>query len=60
MSDFQFISENDCQELTSLSRTTIWRMRKKGLFPEMVQISEGRKAYRKDQILEWIRKKSSS
>jgi len=58
MSEFKFISDHDCQELTNLSRTTIWRMRKKGLFPEMYSISDGRKVYRLSEVLDWMRSKS--
>lgn len=58
MTELKFISERDCQEMTSLSRTTIWRLRKKGDFPEMYQVSEGRKVYRLSDVQNWMRRKS--
>lgn len=58
MNEYKFISERDCQELTNLSRTTIWRLRKKGLFPDMHQVSEGRKVYILNDVLNWMKQKS--
>jgi prophage regulatory protein len=39
---------------TSLSRTTLWRMVKKGDFPAAVRISENRIAWRESAVTAWI------
>ena len=54
MNEDRFISEHECQALTSLSRTTLYRLRKTQLFPQMIQISDGRKAYRLCEVLVWM------
>jgi len=48
-----FYSENEIAELTGLSRPTVWRMKKRGEFPQSVKISQGRIAYPADAIHEW-------
>lgn len=40
-------------ELTGLGRTTAWRMRRSGDFPDPVPISPGRVAWRERDIIEW-------
>ena len=50
-----FINEADCCKITTLSRVTHYRMRRKGTFPEPVAISPGRKAYRASEIDAWTR-----
>ena len=46
------------EELTSLSRSTIWRLAKAGQFPDKVSISPGRKAYLREDIEAWVKAKS--
>jgi predicted DNA-binding transcriptional regulator AlpA len=41
------------RECGDLSATTVWRMRQRGEFPEPIQISPGRKAYRRADLEEW-------
>jgi len=41
--------------LTGLSRTTIWRMERKGSFPARVPLSAGSVGWRKSQVDEWIK-----
>ncbi|TAJ70145.1 MAG: AlpA family phage regulatory protein [Phenylobacterium sp.] len=38
---------------TSLSRTTAWRLQKRGEFPEPYNISPGRVGYREDEVKAW-------
>lgn len=59
MNEHKFISDHECQELTNLSRSTIWRMRKKHIFPEMYQLSVGRKAFRLSEVLEWMSQRAT-
>ena len=50
-----FINEADCCKITTLSRITHYRMRRKGTFPELVALSPGRKAYRASEIDAWTK-----
>ncbi len=49
----RFVGEGECQQLTSLSRTTRWRMERKGTFPKRVKIAPNRIAWRLSEILLW-------
>lgn len=52
------LSKSRVIEMTSLSATTIWRMMKKGEFPQSVRASMGRVAWRKSDIDNWIAERS--
>lgn len=41
-------------DLTSLSRTAIWRLEREGDFPRAIQIMPHRKAYRESDVRQWI------
>jgi len=41
-------------QTTGLSRTTIWRMEKKGRFPGRVQISERNIGWYSDEIMDFV------
>lgn len=41
-------------EAVNLSRTTLWRLGKKNLFPARVKLSEGRVGYRRNEVISWI------
>ncbi|WP_238705542.1 helix-turn-helix transcriptional regulator [Pseudomonas sp. FSL W7-0098] len=45
--------ERDVLEVTSLSRTTLWRVIKQGKFPRAVAISPGRVGWRESSIVNW-------
>lgn len=49
-----FLSESDLDEMGLPSRSTRWRERQEGRFPEPVMISKGRIAYRAEDIEAWI------
>ena len=49
-----FLNEKQVCERTSLSRSTIWRLRQAGDFPEPVKITERRVAYRAEDVEAWI------
>lgn len=42
-------------ELTTLSRTTIWRLRQSEGFPEGLRVSHGRVIWRARDVIAWIR-----
>jgi prophage regulatory protein len=40
--------------MTGLSRSTIYRMMARDLFPKSVKISAGRVAWRQDALVDWL------
>ncbi|WP_422369851.1 helix-turn-helix transcriptional regulator [Hoeflea sp.] len=53
--DGWLVRPSDVSKQTTLSRTTIWRLRRMNQFPAPIRISPGRKAYSQGQIMEWLR-----
>jgi prophage regulatory protein len=53
------VDEAKVHELTSLSRTTRWRMERRGEFPKRVRLSAGRVGWRQADIEEWIRSRTA-
>lgn len=49
----RFLQEKDVLELTSLSRSTLWRQIKSGRFPPSVVISAGRVGWRESAVQAW-------
>ncbi|MFC7376917.1 helix-turn-helix transcriptional regulator [Brevundimonas sp. GCM10030266] len=49
----RFLGWRQIRDLTGLGRTTAWRMRQAGDFPEPVSISPGRVAWRERDIVAW-------
>ena len=50
----RIIDDAECDHLTSLSRTTRFRLRRRGEFPDPVEISPGRKGWFLSDVLTWI------
>ena len=50
----KLLSTKQVQELTSLSRTTIWRLESKDLFPSRIQVSPRRVAWSEEEVSAWI------
>ena len=48
-----YYSVDEVTKKTGLSRTTIWRKRRKGSFPHPVLLSEGRIGFRTSDLNEW-------
>ncbi len=48
------LDEPKVEELTSLSRTTRWRMERRGEFPKRVRLSPGRVGWHQADIEAWI------
>jgi prophage regulatory protein len=44
---------------TGLSRTSIWRLERKGQFPSRRQLSDNTVAWREDKIDEWVQTRDS-
>jgi prophage regulatory protein len=53
------LDEPKVEELTSLSRTTRWRMERRGDFPKRVRLSPGRVGWRQEEIEAWIRSRTA-
>ena len=49
----RFLGWRQVRDLTGLGRTTAWRMRQAGDFPDPVPISPGRVAWRERDIAAW-------
>lgn len=52
--DDGFLDENDVKKITKLSRTTRWRLERRGEFPKRRQLSPNRVGWRRSEILEWV------
>ena len=50
----KLLSTKKVQELTSLSRTTLWRLESRALFPSRVQVSPRRVAWPEEEVCAWI------
>jgi len=44
----------EVQQMTGLSRTTLWRLEQKGDFPQRLPLSLGRVGWLKSDILNWV------
>lgn len=49
-----FMNRDEVVEATDLSRATIDRREKEGLFPQRVQLSPRRVAWRSDEVRDWV------
>ena len=50
----KFLSPAELHELTGLSLTTLWRLRRRGELAEPVRLSPGRVAWRERDIEAWL------
>lgn len=50
----RIIRTRELQELTGLSRTTIWRLERKGEFPQRVSLCAGSIGWRYSEVMEWL------
>ncbi|WP_081646966.1 AlpA family phage regulatory protein [Limisalsivibrio acetivorans] len=51
----RIIRAQELQELTGLSRTTIWRLERKGESPARVPLSGSSVGWRHSEVLEWMK-----
>ncbi len=54
------ISLNEVAKITSLSRTSIFKLRERGDFPVAVTLGEKRVAFVRDEVAAWIEAKIAS
>ena len=50
----RIVGERECGELTDLSRSTRWRLMRRGLFPAKVCLSPNRAGWKLSTIIEWL------
>ena len=50
----RIVGENECREITNLSRTSRWRMMRRGEFPQKLRISPNRTGWRLSSVLDWL------
>ncbi len=50
----RIVGERECGELTDLSRTTRWRLMRRGRFPAKVSLSPNRAGWKLSAIIEWL------
>jgi prophage regulatory protein len=56
----EILRQREVLQITKLSRTTIWRLRKQRRFPEPLHISVGVKGWLRSDIERWMRGLSQS
>ena len=49
-----FLTLSQTCDVVNLSRSSIYRMEKKGLFPKRIQLSPKRKGYRTSDLKKWV------
>ena len=54
ISDFRLLRRRAVQDLTGLSKATLWRLEKAGKFPKTVQLTSRTVGYRESEILAWL------
>ncbi len=54
----RFLGEAEVERITNLSRTTRWRLERRGLFPKRRSISANRVAWLETEIRLWLRAKA--
>ena len=50
----KIIGSAETTKITNLSRSTLWRMEKKGKFPKRINISSNRVGWYEDEVSSWI------
>ena len=56
----RIVGENECFQITNLSRTTRWRLMRRGEFPRKVSISPNRKGWTLSSILGWLAQREAA
>jgi len=51
--DLKLLRLNDVMRITSLSKSTIWRREKKGLFPKRISLGGNCVVWKSKEIFQW-------
>ena len=54
----RFVRSPECERITGLSRSTLWRLERSGKFPRSRQISPNAKGRLLSEIMEWVRERA--
>jgi prophage regulatory protein len=55
----RFIGEDECEQITDLSRTTRWRLERCNKFPTRRQIAPNRVGWRLSEVLSWMESRAA-
>jgi prophage regulatory protein len=55
----ELLLPNDLKRFVPLSRTTVWRLERRGEFPRRISISDKRVAWRRSEIEQWLKKRAA-
>ena len=50
----RILNSAEVEEVTSLSRSTIWRLERQGRFPRRFQLSDNRVGWLQPEVNDWI------
>ena len=50
----RIMGQKEVQQITNLSRTTLWRMERSGEFPQRLRLSDTRIGWKSQEVWEWI------
>lgn len=53
----RIMRQDEVERITGLSRTTIWRMERRGDFPERRQLAPNAVGWLAEEVEEWIRER---
>ena len=53
----RFLRDREVEHIVGLSRTTIWRLERQGLFPKKVKLSPNRRGRSERQVRRWMRER---
>lgn len=56
----RIIREKECFRFTGLSRTTRWRLERRGEFPKRRKLSENAVGWLESEILAWVQAKAQA
>ena len=56
----RIVGENECRQLTDLSRTSRWRLMRQGQFPKRIRLSPNRTGWRLSSVLDWLAEREAA
>jgi predicted DNA-binding transcriptional regulator AlpA len=56
----RIVGETECEHITDASRTTRWRMMKRGEFPQKVRISPNRTGWLLSEVMAWLAQRKAA
>lgn len=56
----RFVTETEATKILSLSRTTLWRLRRANQFPKKHRLSNGCYRYKESDLISWCQLKTAA